>query len=257
MTTPEDLAAANTAARTRRGDNQKRNSALPVICELTGLTGSLRGHPVIVAGAGPSIVPGILAIKKLKKPVAIVAVDRSFPILQENNLTPGVVILLDDQDKTQEYFKGRDLSRSLLIANTTANHGAASMFERRVFYRVPREMGNGPEPYANEQELWPRTSKMMATIGYVGGEALMVAHLLGGRPLILMGFDLNGAPGMVELELFLRTYWLPIARRSDPGLEVWNASPGSAWTEGVRTVAPADLPGLLAEPIPAPSGPHP
>jgi hypothetical protein len=30
-------------------------------------------------------------------------------------------------------------------------------------------------------------------------------------------------------------------------MEVWNISPGSAWTEGVRTLSPEDLEAALAE----------
>lgn len=231
--------------RAKRQGNQEVNALLATVAELTALGGSLRGRPVIVAGAGPSLRAAIPALRALDGRVPIVAVDRAFPRLQNQGIRPRLVVVTDDQDEVQDFFRGRDLSQTLLIANTTANAPACRMFKNRVFFRVKREQGGGPPPYPGEAERWPKTAQLCITLGYVGNEAVQVADHLGGRPIVLVGFDLAGAPGMDALHLYLRDLWLPLARHADPRIQVWNASPGSAWTEKVRTVDPADLVRLL------------
>jgi hypothetical protein len=237
------------ATRARRQSNQEANALLATVENLGRMRGCLSGYPCFVAGAGPSLRAAITSIKIRAGRAGLVAVDRAFPRLQNNGVTAGIVVITDDQDEVATFFDGRDLSKTLLIANTTANAAACRMFKNRTFYRVARGAPgmDSPPPYPGEVERWPHAATLQMTLGYVGGEAIQIAHHLGGNPLILAGFDLKGAPGLDALHLYLRDVWLPLARRIDPALEVWNISPGSAWTEGIQTIRPEDLEDALAE----------
>jgi hypothetical protein len=234
----------------------------------------MAGRPLIIAGAGPSLGAAVRILKNWPaegtearglgqqggpsvqqgapdRPV-ILATGRAFPVFYRAGIVPQMVALLDDQEDVQDFFRGLDLSRTLLIANTTANAAACRMFSARVFYRAAREnMGPGYE-YPGERILWKGTATLQETTGYIGHEAAFIGQILGADPLIFVGYDCQGAAGMKTLLRFLTRWAL-----SNRGRNIWNASPGSAWTKGVRPVAPRDLPRLLSKPIPAPGGPNP
>jgi len=237
--------------------NVKENAQLESLGSLRVLAQKRMGRPCFLIGAGPSLEGRIrdlrLALAKLKevRPV-VIAVDRAFPVLHDAGIKPEVVITIDGQAETEDFFKGRDTSGILLIAHATCWPGTARLFASRMFYAIESAVPGESDRFT--RKLFPQVVRMTKAPGLVGAHALWIADYLGCDPIMFVGYDCSTAKGngvgydapregTVNLAILrlLRSVAMelgPWMKKKRPNLRLWNCSEGGLLAGGAIEVLP-------------------
>lgn len=145
------------------------------------LAGVLRGHPAVVAAAGPSLHDALPALSSLPEGVALFCPDTSFRILQGAGIRPHVVTSRERQLITIEHFEGVDTEGVALAA--------CPVLRPRIL-----EGFKGPVGFVYRSTDLPRWLDVeeppLEFAGSSGNLAFRMAALAGCDPILLVGQDL-------------------------------------------------------------------
>lgn len=146
------------------------------------------GAPVMVVGAGPSLVDNIDTIKKYRDRFAIITVDSALPILIKNGVIPDLAATVDFHHIS--YEKYRDVAEATAEIPIVYAAQCATMTIKP--YRCPAKFFIA-QPYgvfsdlASGWKYWVKWQQIEA----VSHLAVLSARVAGGSPVILVGFDLS------------------------------------------------------------------
>jgi hypothetical protein len=166
-------------------------------------------HPVVVAGAGPSLEASIPFLRENRGKFFLIAVDTALPVLAAHALAPQLVMALEAQPANlTDFLPFRDPSIPL-ACDLTSSPLALRLFRRNLFFfsssfapirlleRLSRA-GLLPDP--------------LPALGSVGAVAVKAALGLSGRDIFVTGLDFSypqgrmhsrGAP--THIEMLVRT----------------------------------------------------
>jgi hypothetical protein len=228
---------------------------------LTELAGLARGKAVVLVGAGPSLDKNVADLRAGQERIFIVACDAACATLIQAGIRPDLVVTTDDSERIWRYFGplGAALSQ-VPVACLLQSSWPVIRYHRGPIYFGLSESPSGA--FFHEATGLP-----FFNVGQcVGHAALDIAVLLGGSPIIMIGFDLgysgdrfhpkdmtlpyfhlkpppqenlttvtgiDGKPIVTDLsmEMYLREFERRIARLSIP---IWDATEGGALKKGPR-----------------------
>jgi hypothetical protein len=167
-------------------ENIWRNAPLILTSPVFGhFAGRLSGSPAILVSGGPSLAQDLPELAALKSLPLIVAVDTSYPVLQQAGIEPHIVVTCDPTPLNQRHFEA-----------THPNDDTALVFDPESYFEIPRQW-SGPRSVLNAGES-PTSAWLRELSGErvrirkpisVAHAALGVALILGCDPIILLGWD--------------------------------------------------------------------
>ncbi len=104
---------------------------------------TIKKKPVLITGAGPSLMHNIEIIKKHKNKLYIAATDSSLKILLKNNIKPDWVFSFDPQHYTYLHFNGINEELNLFVDFTSSlrlNKKTNFLFSNHPFKDVLKEL---------------------------------------------------------------------------------------------------------------------
>lgn len=148
----------------------------------------LQGRPVMVVGAGPSLIENIATIKKYRNRFALITVDSALPILVKNGITPDLATTVDFHHISFEKYRDViEKTEEIPIAYVSQ---CATMTIKP--YRCPAKFFIA-QPYGIFSDFaagWKYWIKWQP-IEAVSHLAVLCARVSGASPVILVGFDLS------------------------------------------------------------------
>lgn len=91
-------------------------------------------HPVVVAGAGPSLEDALPVLRAVRDRVLLVAVDTALPRLIAESLAPDIVVALEAQVVNLQDFLTRGDPGMLLACDLSSHPAVPRLFAGRVFF---------------------------------------------------------------------------------------------------------------------------
>jgi hypothetical protein len=165
------------------------------------LAGALRGEPVLVAGAGPSLLDRPGPMKRLASSLCTIVVDTALDTLLKMGVTPDYVVTLDAQFHNLNDFAGvfgvsGGSENMTLVADLACYPKIPTHWKGDIFFSASSFAQAGVEGY----ELHPLVEKLRAvdeTVetlpcgGSVATTALELAVKMGAAPIFVAGLDLG------------------------------------------------------------------
>ncbi|MCA9447335.1 MAG: DUF115 domain-containing protein, partial [Candidatus Omnitrophica bacterium] len=160
------------------------------------LFGKMRGTPIVVAGAGPSLDLLIPQLRDSRESFLLIACDTSARTLLRHGIYVDIVVAMDSSEKNHDHLRGLSSEDFLPVF-----YGGAvpSLFQE--FRNTSWVTGANPFPTSALIEHQPGPARFLAgkgevvLNGSVGSSALDLAIRLGGDPIFLAGIDLAYADG--------------------------------------------------------------
>ena len=214
---------------------------------VSSLFGRLKGKPVIIVSAGPSLAKNVELLHEAKDRALIVAVGTVARLLLEKGISPDLIISFDGGHLNYvHHFQGLQ------------NPGIPLVYDPAIHYKILEEYG-GPKVImtVNPANLW-LDRELDQLIGLlrigpsVSNTAFDLAYRLGADPIIFVGQDLaytdqkthaegTHLEGFEDFQYHVPDFWL----KSSPGsrdqsaddfsekyIEYWS-NQRLAWVEGV------------------------
>ncbi|MDY6973028.1 MAG: 6-hydroxymethylpterin diphosphokinase MptE-like protein [Thermodesulfobacteriota bacterium] len=153
--------------------------------EASAAPGCIKGLPVVIAAAGPSLEKSIRAIRKNREVVVVLAVGTVFKRLIAEGIRPDVVVMIEGQDRADQISAEVALNDSILTVSSTTHpaHLRQRALKTVVFHSAPW--------IAELTGDWP----FVPNGGNVASAAFTLAVLWGGNPIVLVGQDLAYSDG--------------------------------------------------------------
>ncbi|HBA85820.1 MAG TPA: hypothetical protein DCZ95_17185 [Verrucomicrobia bacterium] len=228
---------------------------------VTELAGLAHNRAVVIAGAGPSLDKNAAELKAFRERVFLVACDAACATLLRAGIRPDLIVTSDDSERIWRYFA--PFQKELLA--TPAVCLLQSNWPTIRHHRGPLYFGLSHS--ASGAVFHEAVGLPFFDAGQcVGHAALEVALLLGGAPIVMIGFDLgysgerfhpkdmqlpyfhlhpppqanlthvmgiDGRPVLTDLSMamYLREFERRIALTQTP---VWDATEGGALKKGAR-----------------------
>ena len=168
-------------------ENLWRN--LPAISRAFGtndISGSMRGKPVIVVAAGPSLDKNVHLLKEFQSQYPIIAVDTALRTLQAHDIEPDVVVSADPTPLNLHHFIDTHAHPDTILAyNPELFHAVSSQWPyRQIFMNLDKE------EFTRWAEKIIGPFGITAKGGSVGHTAFYLAQAMQADPVILIGLDL-------------------------------------------------------------------
>ncbi len=164
-------------------DNIRHLSKYP---PLDVLRDRLKGVPLVVAGAGPSLKKNAALLKEFKGKAVIIAAITAYKPLLNYGVVPDFIIASEKVDLPEYFTYGEDDKNTRLIAAEVSH---PNMFSREV-----KDKFVFFNPYmclsSEHAGLWG-SSYMLSSGGSVTTAALDVGVMLGCDPIVFIGQDLS------------------------------------------------------------------
>lgn len=164
-------------------------SGIPV----TMMQDSLRGLPVIVVGAGPSLNKNMELLHEAKGKAFIICVDTAFRALSKRGIVPDLIVTLDGSPLNAEHLRACHYSGIPLLMDVYSHSDIAHHHE-------------GPKiiiaAVSHHSEWWKQTlaedpvSVRLVQGGSVATAGFSFARFLGADPIIMIGVDLSYPNGL-------------------------------------------------------------
>ncbi|MDQ7778126.1 MAG: DUF115 domain-containing protein, partial [Planctomycetota bacterium] len=166
-----------------------------------------KGRPVIVASAGPSLRPGMEAIRKVKGRAIVLAVSTAYKALMNNGIVPDFTAVIDYNRISARYFENIPAGTGCpLICDPKASWEAVSAHAGpKVFFQdaMMSLLIGGTAP---KGEL-----DMGATVAHL---VFFFAEYTGGDPIIFVGQDLAYPYNITHVPgTAIYDQWLPQVNR--------------------------------------------
>ncbi|MBI5637142.1 MAG: motility associated factor glycosyltransferase family protein [Nitrospinae bacterium] len=168
--------------------NRGAIAALPGVAKLFG---RFAGIPAVLAGAGPSLDRNVRLLAVARGKSVVIACDAALKPLAALGLVPDIVVNLDPQLYTSNFFEGVDTKNITLIAPTIVHPSLREMWKGPFFFY---------NKHAPDIPILAKISLNHPQVGALipGGSVLSVAYDLafksGADPIAFIGQDL-GYPG--------------------------------------------------------------
>lgn len=144
-----------------------------------------KGYEALVVCAGPSLHESLGFIREMSRHLVIVAVDTSYKILIDNNITPHFCLCVDPQLINARYFEGAGESSTILVADPTVHPSVFRFFNGPcVFSSMPFDSMKWVEEISGEKGE-------ITHGGSVSTNAYDFARRLGVDTVYLAGQDLS------------------------------------------------------------------
>jgi len=253
--------------------NFDRAAVSPTVERLRGIR---RDQAVVVVGAGPSLDHNVTALAARRDRAYIVCCDGAWRTLTANGIVPDLVVSTDDSEKVWRHVE-QAVRMGLEVPLVCLLHSSWPVVRH---YPGPLLFAHALSPCKPFVDRHFATVPSLDSGLCVGHAAFEVACMLGGRPIILVGFDLGyradrfhamdmavpyyddhppsqenlltvaglyGRPVRTDMSMLL--YLREFERRiAGAGVPVWDATEGGARIVGTRVVCLEDaLDGLPAE----------
>ncbi len=190
----QKLAVQNTARKFGRLWTEQGMANLPHIARwpsIAGLTGPLRGVPMVIVGPGPSLANNIDQLARLKGRALICTFSRATQALAKAGIDPDLVLVLDPLD-LRYHFDGVPVDRiEALVLGLSVHPGMYELPAKRIFTFSGNSLIERWIADAFDEHLGVPTSASVAT------SALSLAHAWGCDPVILVGQDLAFPGGRI------------------------------------------------------------
>ncbi len=191
-------AQANETARRQFAGRYLLNTLqnLPAICsegDVAALTGLFRGHPCIVAAAGPSLDRNIEAIKRADGHALIVAVDTAVRPLLAAGIRPHLAVAVDPSEANARHLCGQvNTQGTWLVAEASVDPTVFREYIGRAFtFKVS---DHHPWPWLTASGLGRGSLRAW---GSVLTTAFDLACAMGCDPITFVGADLAYTDGLL------------------------------------------------------------
>ena len=168
-------------------ENLWRN--LPSISRAFGINdaaGSMKGKPVIVAAAGPSLDKNVHFLKEVQSRYPIIAVDTALRTMQANGIEPDIIVSADpNMINCHHFIDTHALPSSILAYNPELFHAITSQWPYRQIY-----INLDKEEFTRWVETIIGPFGISAKGGSVGHTAFYLAQAMQADPIIFIGLDL-------------------------------------------------------------------
>ncbi|MCE9499037.1 MAG: DUF115 domain-containing protein, partial [Leptospira sp.] len=149
--------------------------------------------PIIVCGAGPSLIYDILDLKKYLHRFLIIAVDTALHILTQNGIDPDLIYSVDPQALNTSYLEGYNGSGRIVFDPTSSYHTLRLSPALKGFYT------SSPFPLI---KLLTKHCKIepgeIPFGGSVSTNAVSLAELMGASEVFFLGQDLSFTGGLAH-----------------------------------------------------------
>jgi 6-hydroxymethylpterin diphosphokinase MptE-like protein len=174
-----------------------------VIRNLPGVASGARiavqSGPVVVCGAGPSLVSALPLLEAQRHAVTILAVDTALPSLVQRGITPDVVIAVEGQLANVYDFLPVSARDYTLVADISSSPAVIEQHQPHRVAWVSSQFAEIPLLERIAAAGLPVTS--IPPLGSVGVAAVQIAMGLSSGPLLLTGLDFAFRPGQPAREL--------------------------------------------------------
>ncbi len=150
------------------------------------LPDSLKGKPVIVVAAGPSLDKNVHQLVEAQSKCVILCVDTALRTLRANHIAPHVVVSNDPTELNVHHFEGVEFARNTILA-----------YDPELYAPITRSWPGRRLLMNLEKTAFTRwMERAVAPFGYtpkgvsVGNAAFFLARALGADPVIFVGLDL-------------------------------------------------------------------
>ncbi len=150
--------------------------------DVGGLFGKLKGRPLVLVSAGPSLDRNIFQIRSFTERCFVLAVDTALRPLLASNITPHAVIIADPSELNAKHVVGCVPDSTYLIAEQAVHSSALSAAHRRYSFGV------GLFPDALFAKFGFAKSRLNVW-GSVATAALDLACRMEADPIIFVGQD--------------------------------------------------------------------
>ena len=165
---------------------------LPIISKsiyVNELSNILKGKPVIIASAGPSLTKQLPLLYQIQNNVAIIAVGAALKSLDKFNIHPHFVISIDPLEKNINYFKDFEFTREILVAPIVSASNVVNFFPGKVV------LSQFSPKFDIECEKYFGRIGYLESGGSVANSAYSLAKLLGASEIVFIGQDLAHTEG--------------------------------------------------------------
>lgn len=161
--------------------NIVRTLKYPGIKEWQGVLGDF---PVVVVGAGPSLVKNIDVLKENQHRVFIIAVGRVVKLLAEKGIRPDAVCIIDPNVLQYEYISGVDLSDIFIVADHKSSYLVFEKVQAR-FVAFDRS-----DPLTKWLRSFTGDKGYLSDFFNVSHMGVLLSYFITKGPIALMGVDL-------------------------------------------------------------------
>lgn len=147
---------------------------------------------VLVASAGPSLDNAIGLIKKNREKFVIIAIGQTTKVFKEANIIPDFIVMSDRyRIRFQLYSLGEDINKVNLVLQPTAHSYLYDIETQSKFYYLPKD------DFMAEWLAKRANIKTFPQGNTVSLQGLVLARLIGGNPIVLVGHDLAYTEGKI------------------------------------------------------------
>lgn len=143
----------------------------------------LRGLPVIVVAAGPSLNKNIHLLKEAKGKAAIFAVGTAVKALKKWDIEPDLIFSIDPHPLNYEHLRGVDTGEAALVAEIQSHHMIFENYQGPIFV-------SGDVPILKWLGDSIEKKGKIESGGSVANNAFVAAYKMGADPIVLVGQDL-------------------------------------------------------------------
>jgi len=175
--------------------NMARNlPALGTYPGIQNLVGILKGSPVVLLAAGPSLTQGLEHFTALKERAFLIAVDTACTALTAQGLKPDMVISVDPQYWNARHLDRFDSKEVILITDSTIHGSVLKNWKGPVYLTA----SHFPLCEYLESRIDPKGK--IAAGGSVTTAAWDLARILGPEAIYIMGMDLGYPKGETHVK---------------------------------------------------------
>lgn len=154
------------------------------------LSDCLKGKPVVVVAAGPSLDHNVHHLAQAQSKCVIICVDTALRTLRANKISPHIVVSNDPTELNVRHFEGAEFDANTVLA-----------YDPELYAPITRSWPGRRLLMNLEKTAFTRwMERAVASFGYVpkgvsvGNAAFFLARALGADPIIFVGLDLAFDP---------------------------------------------------------------
>jgi len=174
-------------------------SNIPFISDkssINELKNLLKSKPVLVIGAGPSLVSQFKIIRQIAQKIHIIAVDTVLEPLLINDIVPDFLVTLDSQFYNiydfQYAFTKRTICKDInLIADIFVSPIILKNWKGKIFLNYAVNSSSDAHPLAKRLKNYLPSISPLSCGGSVATTAIEFALFLGADPVYVTGLDLS------------------------------------------------------------------
>jgi len=140
-------------------------------------------EPVLVMGAGPSLVRVLEEIARWPKRPRMIAANGALPVLANWGICPDVAVCIEARPSARRDIQKANFAGPLVVF-PAVNHDVLRAYQGSLYLGFPED------PSAT------RENTLAAGVGTVMAPALDLAAKMGGNPILLAGLDLGWKEGL-------------------------------------------------------------